>query len=402
MEIEIGQLIRTIRRLWFLPVVVGLVLGLVGFGAGQLQSASYVSTTQLLVTPQITGESVLSDAGGTTTYVTLVTSGPVLDRVILELGLDMSREDLAGMISASGVSGTNIIQIVVTADDPDLAADIANALARSMVSTATDLSIGELQNTLDGLRGQADTLRDRITVIDTRLETLDTDANADDSQVQAEITQLKREKLQISQTLADLESTMREISTSMSTMSIPVVVTDFAQPSERSQATSPLLLALLGGFLGALLGAAWILYAAMSDRLLRDVGQVVSLPVLEQVSRTALATESDSSPGVLAAKIAGLKSATAAQRVAIVSARANDLVQTLGDRLAGDLSSDFEDVIVANGSLDDSAAMRSVAGADAIVIVAMLDDSSIDDLSELDEYTRMVDSRVLGTVVIGK
>lgn len=402
MEIEIGQLVRTVRKLWYLPIVLGLLLTVAGYGAARTLPTTYASTTQILVTAQITGDPVLAADSRTQTYLNLVTSGPVLDRVILELGLEYTRAELSAMIDTSLVRGTQIIEITVTSDDPQLSADIANALARNFVTTATDLSVGEVQRNLDDLIQEANTQQDQLVVIETRISNLDTEENADDSQIQAEIAQLERERIQVSQTLADMNSSIRDLTTNLNTMSIPVVVTDFAQPPVRGQATSPLLLGLLGCFLGGLIGVAWITYQAFMDRTLRAASQVVSLPIFTQISGANIGNGESRAVQMLASRVSSVKSLAGAQSLALVTAREEPNLADLVVSLGSDTLQNFASVTQANGALDNPDALRAVSAADAALVVATINKSSLEDLDELHRVLEMTSTHVLGTVVITK
>lgn len=402
MDIEISQLLRAIRRWWWVPVVTGLVLGLLGFGGGYaVGSTTYTASTQMLVTEQIAGDEVLSSESRTQTYLALVTSGPVLDRVVLELGLDYTRQEMGEeIVEASTINGTQIIEIHVTTGDPQLSADIANSISRNFVVTATDLSVGELQRNLEDLRQQANTIRDQIIVIDARLAEIDTEENAENAQLQAEITQLERERLQASQTLADLDRSIRELTTNLNTMSIPVVVTDFAQPPNRSEGgVSPMLLALLGAFLGALLGAAWIAWWALSDRKLRAPGQVVSQPLLARIRREDLSAEDANAVELLAAKLMGLREASGTSFV-LASARNSNSAAELRRALAKENAGNLGDVVAADSVLTNAGSMQTASIANHVVVVADSDESNIDDLEELVQVLAAMKTGVLGTILV--
>lgn len=399
-EIEVSRVLRAARRMWWAFVLFPLVFGGLGFAIGSMQSPTYDATTQIMVTSQLSGESVLTENDDTATYQTLVTSGPVMDRVILELGLPYTREDLQGMVTASTISGTRIIEIRVTSGDAQESADIANALARNMVTTATDLSMGELDRNLADMTQQADTIRDRITVIDTRLAEIDKPENEENTEVQVEIAQLERERLGLSQTLADLENTIRSLNSSLTTMSIPVIVTDFAKPPETSTGMGRLLLAVLGAFIGGLVAVAWILYTAFTDRVVRDADQVVSGPILERVNQRDLAAGSASSVAILAAKIAGAGRAEAPYRLALVAPREQPGVGALGEQLARLNEGEFADVIPANGVLDKPELLRAVSGADRLVVVAQQGKTTDSDLFEVAEYAALAGKPILGTVLV--
>lgn len=396
------QLFRAIRRNWWVPIVLAIVLAVAGFGAASLSPTSYTATTQILVTTQISGSAVLTEDSRSVTYVNLATSGPVLDRVILELGLDLTRQQLAEKIEAEIVRGTQIIDISVSTDDADLSADIANAVARNLVVAATDITVGELQRTLDDLEQQVNTQRDRVVVIDTRLAELDTEENADDSQVRAEIAQLQRDRLQINQTIADLEHSIRQINTNLNTTNIPVVVTDFAQPPEKGQAISPILLALLGGFVGGLAGVAWITYAAATDRFVRSESQVASLPVLGRISASNRDEKNADALAMLATRVSAPKALTSGKQLVIVTAREDANLEELRSNLDRELTDGFASVAAANGALDNAAALRLASQADAAVVVTILGKTKIEDAEELHQVLATMNVEVLGTLVVRK
>ena len=113
------------------------------------------SVTRFLITPQYTGTSMifiltkttsvtsLADiqlgSELTTDFVMLVTSRPTLERVIDELDLTEEPKDLQEMITVSNPADTRILQIDVSNPDPQLAADISNALADATADAVADI-----------------------------------------------------------------------------------------------------------------------------------------------------------------------------------------------------------------------------------------------------------------------
>ncbi|MCA9833920.1 MAG: hypothetical protein KC435_08250 [Thermomicrobiales bacterium] len=387
MEIQLTQLMRALRRHWWVPIVLMLVLGMLGYGYGRSASTTYTATTSLLVTSQVSGDEILTDTARATTYQNLVTSGPVLDLVILELDLDYSRADLAAMVTTTIVRNTQIINIAVTADHPEEAADIANSITRNFVTLATQLSTSEIQKSLDSLRSQADTLRNQIVVIDTRLANLDEDS--EDSQVQAEINGLKRDRLESSQTLADLDNSIRELTTQLNTMSIPVVVTDYATAPAGARSVSPVLLALVGAFVGVLLGAAWLLWVSLTDSVVRDRDQIVTAPLLG----TSVSGKADNA--VLIAKILG---AASGKRIAVVSATQHPFV----DELQRQLIDQDAEAVAANGVLNNADELRKLAAGDVAVVIAAVNSTRVSELAELADIFALVDASPIGTVLVSR
>ena len=64
-----------------------------------------------------------------TTYVTIIQSDNVLDKVIADMELDLTTSQVRSMLSAAAVGETEMFRISVTAADPQLAADLANTIA---------------------------------------------------------------------------------------------------------------------------------------------------------------------------------------------------------------------------------------------------------------------------------
>ena len=63
------------------------------------------------------------------TYINIIKSNTVLEKVVEETGLNLSAERIRGMLSANSVEGTEIFEIHISNADPALAAQIANAVA---------------------------------------------------------------------------------------------------------------------------------------------------------------------------------------------------------------------------------------------------------------------------------
>lgn len=67
-----------------------------------------------------------------TTYSKILASNSVLDSVLNDLSTDtsLSRKELGRMVDVSVVSDTQLLEVVVTSTDPELACKIANSFAR--------------------------------------------------------------------------------------------------------------------------------------------------------------------------------------------------------------------------------------------------------------------------------
>ena len=138
---ERGSQVKTVsgalrHRLPIVLAVVGLCL-LAGVAAVILLPRTYKAESLLLVDAQWEGASDPASALSasdtlTRLYIAEATSGPLLQQVVDKAKPGVSADRLAKQISASTVHGTTLVAIDATADSPDQAAWIANAVAQTL------------------------------------------------------------------------------------------------------------------------------------------------------------------------------------------------------------------------------------------------------------------------------
>ncbi|HEV7847876.1 MAG TPA: polysaccharide biosynthesis tyrosine autokinase [Mycetocola sp.] len=143
---ELKDYVRILHKSWILIVACTLL----GVGAAAAYSLTlapkYQSTTQLYVSVRASEGAATGDlVQGTsfarqavTSYVDVVNSALVLDRVIDELGLDMTAQQLAPTIAASSPLNTVLIDVTVTNTDPVQAAAIANSVGVTFADVVTN------------------------------------------------------------------------------------------------------------------------------------------------------------------------------------------------------------------------------------------------------------------------
>lgn len=143
---DLRDYLRILRGRWRLILLV--VLLSVGAAAGLTFSATpiYEARAQLFVS---TSGAAVNDAGlafggqfaqqRVKSYTEIVASPRVTKAVIDELNLTLSPDELADKISADAPVGTVLIDIFVRDDSPEMAQNIANAVARTFAEVASDL-----------------------------------------------------------------------------------------------------------------------------------------------------------------------------------------------------------------------------------------------------------------------
>ncbi|MDO5346119.1 MAG: Wzz/FepE/Etk N-terminal domain-containing protein [Lachnospiraceae bacterium] len=154
-RVDFITLLSVLLKKWYMILIAGMDAGLAIILALLLFSTpDYVSNTTLLILNRESTSTVLySDLEISTKltndYGRIVTSRAVLDRVIQELGLDMSCEELEKRIDVSIPYDTRMIYIYVKAESPKLAYQIANCLQTVVSDRMAEVMDIEAVNVID-------------------------------------------------------------------------------------------------------------------------------------------------------------------------------------------------------------------------------------------------------------
>jgi tyrosine-protein kinase len=105
------------------------------------------------------------------TYSVWATTTPILEQVISQLGLQTTAKDLGDDVSAEAPRDLNIVQIKASADDPQKAAAIANAIADALVEAARK-SLGNNPDIQSFVNQQIELTRDEIASTRKQIEAL--------------------------------------------------------------------------------------------------------------------------------------------------------------------------------------------------------------------------------------
>jgi len=143
--LELRDYLRILHRNWILILAMTILGGAGAFGYSLLQTPTYEASSQLYVSVRSDSSGISELAQGTTfarqavvSFVDVVDSAVVLDRVIDDLNLDTTAQKLAGSISASSPQNSVIITIRATAADADMAAAIANSVGTNFADVVVN------------------------------------------------------------------------------------------------------------------------------------------------------------------------------------------------------------------------------------------------------------------------
>ena len=154
-EIDIGHILSILWEKILVIIATGIIVGLAGFLVSKfLITPKYESETKLYVLNRANDSATtLSDVQLSTQltkdYQILVTSAPVMNQVVKELGLNMKASELASTISVDTPSDTRVLQITVTSDDPKRAKDIADKVAQVSSKKICDIMKIEQVNVIE-------------------------------------------------------------------------------------------------------------------------------------------------------------------------------------------------------------------------------------------------------------
>lgn len=144
----VSALLSTLRRRWSVVALLAVAGLAVGLAHSALTTPRYEATATVLFSLR-RGETVSELAQGSTytlglvqSYASVATMPVVLDPVIARLGLDVSPTALGRDVTARAPLGTVLLEITANRPTPAEAADVANAVAQQLNTTATQLASG--------------------------------------------------------------------------------------------------------------------------------------------------------------------------------------------------------------------------------------------------------------------
>ena len=271
--------LSVIRRRW-LTVLTFVVLGvLVGVGLSLLQTPQYTATASVILqspVSQFTGARAL-DPEEVTAQAEIITSDAVAERVIDDLGLGETPDELAERVVAEPFPERQVIEITATGLTADDAADVANAFRDTFVTVGLERTEAAQQSVNDYYVKQLSRTRNRIQDVRARL------AAAPDNELlglQAQIDALTGRLTQLQTSLVAANDPSRLLP-----QAEPL---DDAVPPTAPSQPDALRSGILGGVIGLVLGLLVAFLRERTDDVVRDGARAEALlggPVLGHVPR---------------------------------------------------------------------------------------------------------------------
>ena len=160
-EIDLKEFFGSlVNRIWLI-ILCGAVLGALVFAyTAAFVTPLYQANVSFYVNNSNVGQSLAGISSSdldtsqklVSTYVNILKSNTVLDRVAEEAGLNVSAEKLRGMISAAAMGETELFEVYVTHPDPVAAMNIANIIADVAPKEIAEIVEGSSTKVIDRAR----------------------------------------------------------------------------------------------------------------------------------------------------------------------------------------------------------------------------------------------------------
>lgn len=211
--IDLRDYLRVLARQWRIVAGITIVVVTVALVSSFLQTPVYESSSEVAIEPVRSGsdaalEDLLLRDEIVETERRVITSRNVTDRVIAELGLDMSSAELLDRVSVRAIPNTRVVTISATSTDPQWAAAVANSFATSYLDYRRDRALDEVTAARSNLSERARELQEEIDAIEAELGPSGADAatlSPDDQSLVAQRDALAQQVAQIAIQLAALD-----------------------------------------------------------------------------------------------------------------------------------------------------------------------------------------------------
>ena len=291
---ELRRVTIIIVRWWWL-LVLSIAIGAgIGYAISRGQTPVYQATTTILVGESIRSSRVdrvdiqISEAL-IQTYVEIARRQPVLQGVVTTLNLNESWQNLGRRVTINQIESTQIIEIAVEADSPELARSIADEIVNQLILLSPSSSEGaENQLTNSFNREQITNLQERIVNGQKRLAEIETAINNSISEF--ELTALQQEKTNLEGLIIEWERNYTQLLTLTEPKRDPTRLTVVEPAHSGNRMIRPLvqLNSIVGGGVGMILALGLIFLLDFLDdtyRSLKDFPQSEEVNILGSIRR---------------------------------------------------------------------------------------------------------------------
>ncbi len=285
---ELTEYFHLVKKWLWLILCSAILAGGLAFIVRTGQSSTYETQATIAIghfidAPNPDNSQIQTGINLAQTYAELVTTHDILQSVIDTLALPLDVVKLRKHVDTRILTGTSLLVIKVSYEDPVLAADIANALAAQLITKSPSNLTADQQNQIslskqqiDALNAQIDRARLHIASLDKQIAAT---ANATEiASLTAQEDSLTSQINQAAATIAQFTTTIATLQQRTNSLDIVEQAQVPADPSGPGVLTITLLASVLGAM--AAFGAALLVeYLDDTLRTSEQAAQSLDLPV---------------------------------------------------------------------------------------------------------------------------
>ncbi|MHB8626249.1 MAG: polysaccharide biosynthesis tyrosine autokinase [Aggregatilineales bacterium] len=298
----LDQNIRLFRKWWWLIVAAAVVAGIVGYLLRNRQTPTYQASA-ILAFGNVIGNTSL-DTGNfivgsdlAQTYSELIKTNTIINDTLNTLHLPISTDELRNAVDDRVIPNTALLQIIVTYNDPVLAASITNAILDELLLNApADISPDQKQQ-IQQITDQIGKLNTEIADTENRLANINSNLQA--AQTAADITDLTAQRdvaanqiASLRATLAQFENTLTQLQGRRNTVEVYERATAPTAPLENGALQSGLLAAAVAASLTVGIVLLVTYFDNGNVHTEEEISKALELPVLGTIVRYGSSRES--------------------------------------------------------------------------------------------------------------
>ena len=292
--IELRRILAIVLRRWWWLVIATVLAAVLANIISRQQTPVYQATTSILI-----GDSIKSTHVDRTdiqvsealvqTYVEIARRQPVLEGVVTALNLNESWQALNNKIQVTQIESTQLIEILVEANSPEMARMIADEVVNQMILLSPASSESRDNEFITSFnRDQIQSLQERIVNGRNRLAEIETAMSTSISEIQ--LADLQREKSTLQGLIVEWERNYTEmlVLTEPKRNPTEITVIESAHSSNRQIRPRIQLNTALGGVLGMVIALGMIFLLDFLDdtyKSLSDFSQSEEVNILGSIRK---------------------------------------------------------------------------------------------------------------------
>lgn len=283
-----------------------LLAGGAAFAVSKQMTPMYEGTSVLVISQGASTSDSLSSIQAAQqlvgTYSKMVTTRPIMDAAIAQLHLHLTTTALASKITVTPVAETQLIKISVNDPDPELAANIANAVSKQFIDNLNAQSAQTAGLTRTQIANKITQIQQQISSESGKIAQLQNRTDAGSTTVQAQISQLRTQLAQDQATYTSLVEAQQQTDLNLAQSGNQIRVVEPAMaptaPISPRVKFDTAIAAVLGIFIA---GGLVLLFGYLDDtvKLSDDVKRLTKRPALGMIPflRSPQGVEAVAHPG---------------------------------------------------------------------------------------------------------